>query len=142
MDPETGRRAFGGAQPGSGRPRKRRLAERISEAAQEEAKAEKIVQKVFDLLDSEDDRVVLRTITDVVKMEHKEEEIAQRQQELDDKPKDQIIALLAPILARLEESGEIDVGELMAGRAASEVVEGTIVEDGDDGGTTGEAKVA
>lgn len=107
VDPETGRPKFGGAQPGSGRPKKKRVAQVIAEKAQSPEGSRKIVETLWEKLDSGDERVSLRAVESIIRTEAKEEELQQKQQELDDQPKDQLIAGLSEILRRLEKSGEL-----------------------------------
>lgn len=136
VDPETGRPRFGGAQPGSGRPKKKRVAKMIAERAQEK-ESKRIMDALFKKLDSDDDRVSLRAVEAIARIEAKEEELQQKEQELDDKPKDQLIAGLAEVLTRLDKAGELDA----LGLKKPDFVDGTAEEvtipgDG-DGGTAG-----
>lgn len=141
VDPETGLSVFGGAQPGSGRPRKKRVAQMIAEKAQSPEGSRKVITRLWQALDSDDERVRLRAIGEITRIETKDEELQQRQQELDDKPKDELIKGLASVLSRLQAAGQLEGLPVLP--IGSEVIEGTIVDDGDSGaGRAGREEVA
>lgn len=125
VDPETGRRKFGGPQPGSGRPRKKRAAEAIAERAQQEH--DKVARAIFSGLDPRNSPSVrVNTATKIIDIERKERELQLRESELDGKTDEEITELLINKLAEWTEAGKLpDPGDL----SSEPFVEGTVVED-------------
>lgn len=106
-DPETGRRVFGGPQPGSGRPRKQRVAERVAELAQGDRQKE-VVDALFSGLNRKNSSDVRRrTAEAIVRIEHKERELQMKEDEFSEKPKDELIEYLVGTLAKLSRRGEL-----------------------------------
>jgi hypothetical protein len=114
IDPESGRRLFGGPQPGSGRPRKQRVAERVAELAQGPRQKE-VIDALFAGLgkgNSSDTR--RRTAEAIVRIEHQERELQMREDEFSEKPKDELLEYLIGLFAKLAARGELpDISALL-----------------------------
>lgn len=130
IDPETGRRLFGGPQPGSGRPRKKRAAEIVAEAAERSAKD--IIDAFKDALDPEQPASVrLQAAKQWLEVENREAALQlQEDKELKDLDQDALIERVAGAILRLGQTPGF------RGRAESRAefdVEGSVVELGPGG---------
>lgn len=106
-DPESGRRAFGGPQPGAGRKRRLRVSEHIVELA-ETTKSRAIANAIFSGLDEHNDpKVRVRTAEVIAKMGMREAELKMAEDEFEGKPREQLLKLIAPALARMSAKGEL-----------------------------------
>lgn len=128
VDEDTGRRLFGGPQPGSGRPRKQRVAERVADLAQGPRQKE-VIDALFAGLsrgNSSDTR--RRTAEAIVRIEHQERELQMREDEFSDKPKDELMEYLITLFAKLGARGELpDISSMLPARQEFDV-EATAVE--------------
>lgn len=130
VDPVTGRRRFGGPQPGSGRPRKKRAAEMVAEAAQDEAKE---ITKVFkDLIDAKSPPAIrLAAAREWLAVENKEAELQLKEERsLAEMNHEELLDKVAGALAGLAENGHLDgpLGE-MFGQAVQNGTVVTLTED-------------
>lgn len=106
-DPDTGRRVFGGPQPGSGRPRKQRVAERIAELASGERQKD-VVDALFSGLSRRNSAAVRRdTAVKIVEIERRERELQIDEEVHETRPRDELEEKLAKTLAKLGERGEL-----------------------------------
>lgn len=108
IDPSTGRRKFGGPQPGSGRPRKPRAAEHVAEEARKEAA--KIAQAFKDAIDpSQPIGVRVHAAKTWLEIENKESELTLREdRELRDMSQEELAQLVASRFTQLVSSGALD----------------------------------
>lgn len=127
VDPETGRRAFGGRQPGAGRPRKVRAAELVAEEAKKSAK--EIVQALKDSLDpSNSISVRLQGARQWLEIENKEAALQlAEEKEFHAYSDDELALKLAQTFMELNSMGALDqaLGELTDGT----VINGEMVDD-------------
>lgn len=109
VDPETGRRAFGGPQPNSGRPRHRRAGEKVAAAAQENAG--KIITALKDALDPEQPAAIrLQAGKTWLDIERQERELQLREErELHELSQEQLIAQIVEKLAKVTGSLPADM---------------------------------
>lgn len=107
VDPATGRRAFGGPQPGSGRKPKKRVAEKIAELAQGERQKE-VIDALFSGLDKKNSPAVrAATASKIISVEHQERELQLKEDEFQGMPKDELKRLVAAGFMRMIERGEM-----------------------------------
>lgn len=128
VDPETGRRAFGGRQPGAGRPRKVRAAELVAEEAKKSAK--EIVEALKDSLKPENPMSIrLQGARQWLEIENKEAALQLAEEKEWHAYSDEELALrLAKTFMELNGMGALDeaLSELSDGGT---VVNGEIVDD-------------
>jgi hypothetical protein len=107
VDPETGRRAFGGPQPGSGRKPKKRVAEKIAELAQGERQKE-VIDALFSGLHQDNSPAIrAATAAKIIGVEHQERELQLKEDEFQGMPKDELKRLVAAGFMRMIERGEM-----------------------------------
>jgi broad specificity phosphatase PhoE len=101
---------FGGRQPGSGRPRKKRAAEVVAEGAAE--RGEQILQVFDDAMSSKQPASVrVKAATELLKIEHSEAELKIKEnQALDGMSNEQLVALIAERFGRLQSAGALPPG--------------------------------
>jgi hypothetical protein len=127
-DPQTGRRVFGGPQPGSGRPRKKRVAEAVAEKATEEQ--ERVVNALFSgLKKSNDPKVRVATAEKIIKIEHKERELQLHEDSFQGKSEEDFREWLEDRLVGLSLAGDLPTpGESSAPRQQYDA-EGSVAEE-------------
>ena len=127
VDPETGRRAFGGRQPGAGRPRKIRAAELVAEEAKKNA--DKIVAAFKDSLDvNQPPSVRLTAAREWLSIENKEAELQLKEEKEYHNYSDEELALKdSEGMLRLNSTGALD--QLLGEATDATVVNGEIVDD-------------
>lgn len=125
VDPDTGRRRFGGPQPGSGRPRTKRAAELVAEAAQQNANL--IIRAFRDALQQESPIAVrVQAARQWLDVENREAELQLKEEhELAKLEESELRDRVAAALQRLAESGAL-AGSAPAG--VELVVEGRATE--------------
>lgn len=103
----TIRRKFGGPQPGSGRPRKKRASEVIAEKVAGEA--DKLWSELQDLaLNDKSSAIRLKAITDLLSIEERERGIAaDEQKNLESLKRDELVVYVLGQIADLKEKGVI-----------------------------------
>lgn len=108
IDPITGRRKFGGPQPGSGRPRKRRVTEVLNEKI--EGQAENIFHELKTILtqsSSESNKLrAIQVMLDVAAEEAKFQQ--QEKKDLDTMSKEDLVNLIENGVSKLAENGELN----------------------------------
>jgi hypothetical protein len=135
-DPATGRRVFGGPQPGSGRRSKKRAAEAIAELAQGNRQKE-VIDALFSGLDQGNSASVrAATAKKIIDIEREERELQLKEDEFDGQSKDELKGMLAKGLVRMISNGELSVQDLMqaaseSDKAESEIVDADVVDVGD-----------
>jgi len=108
LDPSTGRRAFGGAQPGSGR--KRELGNSLVDTA--ERRQDEIMNAIFSALDDKlPPEVRHKAGINIVREVRKDREADMREDALDTAAKEDLVSEAAKILAAMVRSGEIDLSD-------------------------------
>lgn len=146
-DPITGRRLFGGHQPGAGRPKKRRATEVINEKI--EANALDYWQRLHDIaMSKKADAISIQAINQIIMIANKETDIQTREdRSLDKVGTEELIEIVSSRVARLAESGKLQVADYEASAEEytdselAELNEGSFVEDesegsSDDGSTS------
>lgn len=105
-DPITGRQLFGGPQPGSGRPRKKRVTESLNEHIEQHA--DEIFESMLKALRSNKPFVSLQAAKQMVEVSQMEMvHQAREERQLEDTPTEELVEIVASRLARLAESGAI-----------------------------------
>lgn len=133
VDPDTGRRRFGGSQPGSGRPRKVRAAELVAEEAQKEARN---IAKVLKEAIEPNQPITVRVAAakQWIEIENKEAELQLKEdRELRDLSHEELVARVSAMFITLQDSGQLDPE--LSSITGQEVVNGTVREltSGDNG---------
>lgn len=128
VDPDSGRRAFGGPQPGSGRPKRKRVAAAIAELAQT-TRHKEVVDAMFSGLTDPSKAVRVRTATQITNIEHKERELEMAEERHEEKTPLQLLQELLPRLAESTAAGELPDPR---GPRQPYDVEGTAVEQAED----------
>jgi hypothetical protein len=111
VDPETGRRKFGGPQPGAGRPRKKRAAEIVADEARKEAN--KIIAALKDSLDPMNPASVrLQGAKQWLDIENKEAALQLQEdredRELQKMDQDELLERVGEAFVRLASAGALD----------------------------------
>lgn len=103
VDPTTGRRRFGGPQPGSGRPRGKRASEIVAERVGREA--DKISNAIIDgLAPNMPPHIRLQAARDAIAIEQKEAELQlQEERALENLHRDQLLEIVMEKMSRLME---------------------------------------
>lgn len=115
---------FGGPQPGSGRPRKKRASEVIAEQVADEAQT--FYDRLMTIARHGNDTNALASIRDLLKIEEAEQIRKDRDKErVEDMARDELLILVAGKIQELAESGAIP----------TEFIEGTAWEVEDEGPT-------
>lgn len=113
---------FGGPQPGSGRPRKKRASELIAEKIADEA--ELFYDRLITIVRSGNDSNALAAMRDALKIEEQEQVRKDRDKErVEDMARDELLILVAGKIQELAESGAIP----------SDFIDGTAWEVEDEG---------
>lgn len=101
---------FGGRQPGAGRPRKKRAAEIVAEAAVD--LADDMVASFRDGMSPKQPASVrIKAATELLKIEHSEAELKIKEnQQLDGMSNEQLVALIAERFGRLADGGALPPG--------------------------------
>lgn len=109
VDPDTGRRKFGGPQPGSGRPRKKRASEIVAEHAQ--SQASEIIRVFDDAIDPEQPiSIRLQAARQILDIEQKEAALQlEEDKELAKKSSGDLIDEISESLAKLVNAGLIEI---------------------------------
>jgi hypothetical protein len=134
-DPLTGRRLFGGPQPGAGRPPKRRATEIINEKIEEHALD--VWDAMYKALKSGKPMIALQAARQMVEISKMETDIQAREEKnLENTSTEELVELVASRLARLSEADEIR--DFIDGYATEEtehvqIGEGNGVEDEPEG---------
>lgn len=109
IDPVTGRRKFGGPQPGSGRPKKRRVTEVLNEKI--EGEAENIFFELKNIMTSSKSEAnklrAIQTMLDVTVEEAKFKQ--QEQKDLDNMSAEDLVSLIEGGITKLSESGDLNL---------------------------------
>jgi hypothetical protein len=106
IDPITGRRVFGGPQPGSGRPRKKRATEVLNEKIEDHA--DEIWDAMYRALNSNKPFVALQAAKQMVEISKMETDYQMKEERsLEDTPTEELVELVARRFARLADSGII-----------------------------------
>lgn len=117
---------FGGPQPGSGRPRKKRASEIVAERVSEEGQA--IFDRLMEIVRSGTDSNSISAGRTLLDIEERESNRTEREDErIDDMNRTQLLAFVAAKLQELNESGAIPGFE--------DIIEGSFVEY-EDGGSS------
>lgn len=106
-DPLTGRRVFGGHQPGSGRPKKRRATEIMNDEIEKNAKD--YWQRLHNIaLNDPKSALAIQAIGQLVAIANKESDIQAREdREMEKTSTEDLIEIVSTRLARLSESGKL-----------------------------------
>lgn len=126
VDPSTGRRAFGGPQPGSGRPRKPRAAEVLAEEARKNQ--DLIVAAFKDALSPNQPVAVrVRAAERWIKIEHDEAALQNvENRELASLSQEELVDIVAAGFVRLAGTSALD--STLSSITGSRVIEGEVVE--------------
>lgn len=108
VDPVTGKRKFGGPQPGSGRPRKRRLTEALNEKI--EGQADNMFHELKSIMtDSKSESNKLRAIQVMLDVAVEESKFQQQEKkDLDSMSNEDLINLIESGVGKLSENGELN----------------------------------
>lgn len=108
VDPLTGRRKFGGPQPGSGRPKKKRITESLNEKI--EGKSNEIFNTLERGMNSDDERVALQAVKQMIEIATKEIEYQEREKrDFAEMSKDELIKLVMTNVSALANHGDIPI---------------------------------
>jgi hypothetical protein len=111
-DPTTGRRVFGGVQPGSGRKSKKRAAEAIAELAQGTRQKE-VIDALFSGLDKGNSAAVrVATANKIVAIEREERELQLKEDEFDGQPKEELKGIVLKGLMRMVKQGDLSMSDI------------------------------
>lgn len=108
IDPVTGRRKFGGPQPGSGRPRKRRVTEVLNEKI--EGEADNIFYELKNIMTgSKSEANKLRAIQTMLEVATEESKFQQQEKkDLDNMSAEDLVSLIEGSVAKLSENGDLN----------------------------------
>lgn len=107
VDPVTGKRKFGGPQPGAGRPRKRRATEVINEKT--EGIADKMFDKLEGMIDSDSQSMQLRAIQLLIDVANKENEYQAREAKaLENMSTEDLVKLIEDGVTHLSQQGDLN----------------------------------
>lgn len=138
-DPVTNRPLFGGAQPGSGRPRKRRPTEVMNEEIEKNALA--YFMKLDSIAKGSQPGLALAAIRQLIEISNKETDVqAKEDRHADKKSTDELKTQIASRLARLAESGKLPIAVINEAEQAiadAEVIEPEARSELDSGESTG-----
>lgn len=132
-DPLTGRRVFGGPQPGSGRKSKKRAAEAIAELAQGTRQKE-VIDGLFSGLDKNNSAAVrVSTAVKIVAIERDERELQLKEDEFDGQPKEELKAIVLKGMLRMLQRGDLSMADIAkAAMEDDDVIDVTAVEESSD----------
>ncbi len=121
VDPTTGRRAFGGVQPGSGR--KKAMGDSLVAVA--DSRLKEIMDAIFAPLSPQGNDPMDRHKAgiNILREVRKDRELDLREDELDRASREDLVREAATILAEMESNGEIDLSDPGA------ILDATVVED-------------
>lgn len=106
VDPVTGRKLFGGRQPGGGRPKKKRVTEVLNEKIENDA--DEIYRALKHGLKSESDKISLQAARQMVDISIKEIEYQMKEDKgIDEMATEELIDLIYSGVHRLNASGEV-----------------------------------
>jgi hypothetical protein len=105
VDEKTGRRKFGGPQPGAGRPRKRSAADEMMKRLEKDDIRNGVVDALFGGTQVKNKTAAHRAAERILQLEHRETELQLKEDAFDDLSKREAIALLAPIFAEFQRRG-------------------------------------